>query len=66
LECDGYDYEVSSAEGWVSGDEMEGYISLALGNMVYEDAEGVLQSPIDFLGKEGDKVTITIKQVLLI
>lgn len=58
LECDGYDYEISPADDWVGGDGMEGYISLVLGNVVYESAEGILKQSIDYLKKDGKEVII--------
>ncbi|PEV64218.1 hypothetical protein [Bacillus thuringiensis] len=58
LECDGHDYEISDSENWLGGDAHEGYISLVLGNMVYESAETALRESIDFLEKSGKSVTI--------
>ena len=60
LNCNGYSYEISKSENWVGGDVAEGYISLVLGNTIYEDAEYVMQESIDFLSKDGKEVTITI------
>ncbi|AZU98989.1 hypothetical protein pW2_165 [Bacillus phage pW2] len=58
LECDGYDYEIAPADGFVGGDGMEGWISVALGNVVYDDAERVLKESIKFLSEDGAEVGI--------
>lgn len=58
LECDGYDYEISRADDWIGGDGMDGYISLVLGNVVYESAESILRQSINFLEADGQKVQI--------
>lgn len=58
LECNGYDYEIAPADGWVGGDGMDGYISLVLGNVVHESAESILKQSIEFLERDGKKVTI--------
>jgi hypothetical protein len=60
LECDGYDYEISPAEDWVGGDGMEGYISLVMGNVVYNDAEIILEQSIKHLKSTGKDVEIII------
>lgn len=60
LLCDGYDYEISKADNWVGGDSMNGYISLVLGNRVYESAEYILKQSIDFLSRNGKEVEIKI------
>lgn len=60
LECNGYSYEISPSENWVGGDVAEGYISLVLGNVVYQSAEGVLKLSIDHLASDGKHVEITI------
>lgn len=60
LECDGYNYEIAPADGWVGGDGMDGYISLVLGNVVYESAEYILRKSIEHLEKDGKSVGIII------
>lgn len=60
LNCEGYSYEISPAENWVGGDGFEGYISLVLGNVTYDNAEYILKKSISFLSRDGNKVTITI------
>lgn len=59
LECNGYDYEVAPADEWVGGDGMEGYISLVLGNVVYDSARIILEKSIKHLESDGSKVGIT-------
>lgn len=59
LECGGYDYEISPADDWVGGDGMEGYISLALGNVVYDSAKIILEESIKHLESTGSPVGIT-------
>ncbi|WP_168898296.1 hypothetical protein [Bacillus sp. ISTL8] len=58
LECGGYDYEIAPADNFVGGDGMEGFISMVLGNVVYDGAEHVLNKSIDFLKESGKEVTI--------
>lgn len=58
LVCKGYDYDIAPADGWVGGDGMDGYISLVLGNRVYDDAEHILRESIDFLSRDGAEVRI--------
>lgn len=58
LECDGYDYEIAPADGFIGGDGMEGFISVALGNIVHDEAEHVLNKSIKFLKESGKEVTI--------
>lgn len=60
LECDGYDYDVAPADYFVGGDDMEGYISDVLGNVVYDSAEIILRKSIDFLGRDGKEVGIRV------
>ncbi|MGH0950696.1 hypothetical protein [Bacillus mycoides] len=57
LKCDGYDYDIAPSEDWVGGDGQEGYISLVLGNVVYDSAEYILKKSIDFL-KENEKTVV--------
>ncbi|MDO6628662.1 hypothetical protein [Bacillus thuringiensis] len=58
LECDGYSYDIAPSEDWVGGDGQEGYISLVLGNVVYDSAEYILKKSIDFLKENGKTVVI--------
>ncbi|MEH6848054.1 MULTISPECIES: hypothetical protein [Bacillus cereus group] len=58
LECDGYSYDIAPSEDWVGGDGQEGYISLVLGNVVYDSAEYILRKSIDFLKENGKTVVI--------
>lgn len=60
LECKGHDYEIAPADGFLGGDGQEGWISMALGNVVYEDAERVLRESIKFLSADGDEVQIIL------
>lgn len=61
LECNGYSYEIGASENWAGGDVEEGYISLALGNVVYQDAKSVIQKSINHLSEDGHEVTITLQ-----
>lgn len=58
LECDGYDYEISPADEWIGGDGMEGYISMVLGNVVYDSARIILEKSIKHLESDGKMVGI--------
>ncbi len=58
LECDGYSYDIAPSEDWVGGDGQEGYISLVLGNVVYDSAEYILRKSIDSLEENGKTVVI--------
>lgn len=60
LECDGCSYNIAPSEDWIGGEGQEGYISLALGNVIYYDAENILKKTIDFLQEDGHKVIISI------
>lgn len=60
LECEGYSYEISPSDDWLGGEGMEGYISLVLGNVVYDNAERVLRESINFLSKDNKEVVITV------
>lgn len=53
-----YEYEVSPSDNWIGGEGSDGYISEALGNVVYSDAEGVLEETVRFLEKDGAGVKI--------
>lgn len=59
LKSNGYSYEVSPSDNWIGGEEMGGFISQVLGNIVYDDAEHVLKESIDFLAEDGKEVKIT-------
>lgn len=56
VKAGGYDYEVGPAEDFLGGGE--GYISVALGNVLYDSAEDVLRETIKYLEGEGEKVRI--------
>uniref|UniRef100_A0AB39C7U7 Uncharacterized protein n=1 Tax=Bacillus phage KoopaTroopa TaxID=3234046 RepID=A0AB39C7U7_9CAUD len=58
LECDGHDYEISPADEWVGGEGQEGYISLVMGNVVYDSAERILRESIKHLESDGKEVGI--------
>lgn len=57
ITCGKYTYEVSSAENWV-GDGYDGYISQALGNMVYNSQTEVIEKTIEYLTIGGEEVLI--------
>lgn len=60
LECEGYNYEVSQSDNWIGGDVAEGFISVVLGNVVYDSAERVLNESIKFLSRDGKEVLISV------
>lgn len=59
LECGGHDYDIAPADGFLGGDGQEGWISMALGNVVYDDAKHVLTESIKHLESTGSPVGIT-------
>ena len=60
LECDGYIYNVGPSENYLGGEE-GGYISDALGNIVYDDPEVIIKETIKFLsGSYGKQVKISM------
>lgn len=60
LECDDYSYEITTADNWRSGgSDLDGFISLVLGNVVYNSAEYILKESIEFLARNGKEVVIT-------
>lgn len=60
LKCDGYFYEISQSDNWVGGDVANGYISLVLGNVIYQSAENVIRKSIEHLSEDGKEVLITV------
>lgn len=60
LECGGHDYEISQADDWIGGEGQEGYISLVMGNVVYDSAERILKESIKHLESNGEEVGIRL------
>ena len=60
LECGGHNYEVSQSDNWIGGDVAEGFISVVLGNVVYDSAEHILNESIKFLSRDGKEVLISV------
>lgn len=60
LECNDYSYEISPSDNWIGGDVDDGYISLVLGNVIYNDAENIIRKSIDHLSSGGKEVKIFI------
>ena len=57
---DGYTYDVQEAHNYLGAGEEDGYISEALGNVVYYSAESVLKETEKYFTKQGKTIVFSM------